>query len=195
MISLADSLLAGEDFLIESDVMRLTVEWNEPVSRGYPGELISPVDNSLLLDCYQYGINAARVLTSFYPILGMEDWALRLVSVYNMAGGKFPVQIQSKVFAVSEQVTAQCAYTISPFLESLVNSNIWYLYIRIRITTDDAEYKVAPWKDLEDQHAAWVEVLDSQLAPGLFNLCTYITIGFHAEISMSIISTQALVSS
>lgn len=73
---------------------------------------------------YEYGLTESRILSSIYTIPSVNEWALRLVAVYNMAKGKFAPLIQSKVFAVSEQISAQIAYTLVPFVDSLINNSI-----------------------------------------------------------------------
>lgn len=37
------------------------------------------------------------------------------------------------------------------------------LFLRIRITSDDAEYKAAQWPGLHDEYNAWTELLDNQV--------------------------------
>ncbi|VDK29329.1 unnamed protein product [Anisakis simplex] len=73
---------------------------------------------------YEYGLSESRILSSLYPIPGVNEWALRLVAVYNIAKGKFAPLIQSKVFAVSEQIAGQIAYTLVPFTDSLINNDM-----------------------------------------------------------------------
>ncbi|VDK25347.1 unnamed protein product [Anisakis simplex] len=112
---------------------------------------------------YEYGLSESRILSSLYPIPGVNEWALRLVAVYNIAKGKFAPLIQSKVFAVSEQIAGQIAYTLVPFTDSLINNDMREICVRIRVSADDAGYSAAKWESLEQEYAMWKDLLDNQV--------------------------------
>ncbi|VDN43229.1 unnamed protein product [Gongylonema pulchrum] len=76
---------------------------------------------SVLEGSYEYGLKKSRILGSLYSIPCNTEWSLRLVAVYNIAKGRFAYLVQSKVFAVSEQITAQIARTLVPFVSALVD--------------------------------------------------------------------------
>uniref|UniRef100_F1KS52 Zinc finger FYVE domain-containing protein 9 n=1 Tax=Ascaris suum TaxID=6253 RepID=F1KS52_ASCSU len=192
MIAFAEALIAGEDYRLESNTMKFSLEWRNIAPRGSIGELVSPIDQSSLLGNYEYGLTESRILSSIYTIPSVNEWALRLVAVYNMAKGKFAPLIQSKVFAVSEQISAQIAYTLVPFVDSLINNSIREICIRIRVTSDDAGYIAAKWPNMEQEYLTWKDLLDNQLVPGLFNICSYIPLGFDTELSMALVSTRTL---
>uniref|UniRef100_A0A915B519 FYVE-type domain-containing protein n=1 Tax=Parascaris univalens TaxID=6257 RepID=A0A915B519_PARUN len=192
MIAFAEALIAGEDYRLESNTMKFSLEWRNIASRGSIGELVSPIDQSSLVGNYEYGLTESRILSSIYTIPSVNEWALRLVAVYNMAKGKFASLIQSKVFAVSEQIAAQIAYTLVPFVDSLINNGIREICIRIRVSSDDAGYIAAKWPNMEQEYLTWKDLLDNQLVPGLFNICSYIPLGFDTELSMALVSTRTL---
>ncbi|KHN81998.1 Zinc finger FYVE domain-containing protein 9 [Toxocara canis] len=193
MKAFAEAISAGEDYVLESSAMKFSLEWrNTPLRADSLGQLVSPVDQSSLMGNYEYGLIESRILSSLYSIPSVNEWALRLVAVYNMANGKFAPLIQSKVFAVSEQIAAQIAYTLVPFVDTLITNNIREISLRIRVTSDDAGYVAAKWANMEQEHSTWRDLLDNQLVPGLFNICSFIPSGFEAELSMALVSTRPL---
>uniref|UniRef100_A0A914RBW1 Uncharacterized protein n=1 Tax=Parascaris equorum TaxID=6256 RepID=A0A914RBW1_PAREQ len=109
----------------------------------------------------RYGLTESRILSSIYTIPSVNEWALRLVAVYNMAKGKFASLIQSKVFAVSEQIAAQIAYTLVPFVDSLINNGIrlvaaLFVYFIFRFSS-------AKWPNMEQEYLTWKDLLDNQV--------------------------------
>lgn len=191
MESLIEALLVGQDFEHDSPAMKFSVKWDNDSYRQQPiGGLISPIDNRSLIGCYQYGLKKSRILRSSHPIPNQMYWSLRLVSVYNVAKGRFIQRVQSKVFSVSEQVVAQIATTLAPFATALIENDLRHIFFRIRVTTEDAEYKTQPWPGMQKEFAAWLDFLDYQVAPGLFTVCSYVTLGFHAELHMALISVR-----
>lgn len=49
MIAFAEALIAGEDYRLESNTMKFSLEWRNIAPRGSIGELVSPIDQSSLL--------------------------------------------------------------------------------------------------------------------------------------------------
>ncbi|VDM39136.1 unnamed protein product [Toxocara canis] len=242
MKAFAEAISAGEDYVLESSAMKFSLEWrNTPLRADSLGQLVSPVDQSSLMVTffylllvikgtnagwlssgsnycvkgnYEYGLIESRILSSLYSIPSVNEWALRLVAVYNMANGKFAPLIQSKVFAVSEQIAAQIAYTLVPIFARIPFGFVSHVFItnsvdvktrkeihgwvfreislRIRVTSDDAGYVAAKWANMEQEHSTWRDLLDNQLVPGLFNICSFIPSGFEAELSMALVSTRPL---
>ncbi|VDM08792.1 unnamed protein product [Wuchereria bancrofti] len=191
MESLIEALLVGQDFEHDSPAMKFSVKWDNDSYKQQPiGGLVSPIDNRSLIGCYQYGLKKSRILRSSHPIPNQLHWSLRLVSVYNVAKGRFVQRVQSKVFSVSEQVVAQIATTLAPFVTALIENDLRHIFFRIRVTTEDAEYKTQPWPGMQKEFAAWLDFLDYQVAPGLFTVCSYVTLGFHAELHMALISVR-----
>uniref|UniRef100_A0A0R3RJB6 FYVE-type domain-containing protein n=1 Tax=Elaeophora elaphi TaxID=1147741 RepID=A0A0R3RJB6_9BILA len=128
MESLIEALSVGQDFEHNSSTMKFSIRWNEdPCAQQLVGGLVSPIDNRPLIGCYQYGLKKSRILGSSYPIPNQVYWSLRLVSVYNVGKGRFVQRVQSKVFSVSEQVTAQIATTLVPFAAALIEHDLRYL--------------------------------------------------------------------
>ncbi|MCP9263668.1 Zinc finger FYVE domain-containing protein 9 [Dirofilaria immitis] len=181
MESLLEALSIGQDFEQISSGMKFSIKWND---NSYPQQFIGG------LGCYQYGLKKSRILGSSYPIPNQAHWSLRLVSVYNVAKGRFVQRVQSKVFSVSEQVAAQIATTLAPFVTILIEHDLRHIFFRIRVTTEDAEYKTQPWPGMEKEFAAWSDFLNYEVVPGLFTVCSYITVGFYAELHMALISIQ-----
>ncbi|VDK85572.1 unnamed protein product [Onchocerca ochengi] len=191
MESLLEALSVGQDFEQISSAMKFSIKWNDDsYTQQSIGGLVSPIDNRSLIGCYQYGLKKSKILGSSYPIPNQVHWSLRLISVYNVAKGRFVQRVQSKVLTVSEQVAAQIATTLAPFITTLIEHDLRHIFFRIRITTEDAEYRTQPWPGLEKEFAAWSDFLDYQIVPGLFTICSYITIGFHAELHMGLISVR-----
>ncbi|EJD74052.1 FYVE zinc finger family protein [Loa loa] len=191
MESLIEALLVGRDFEQDSSAMKFSINWDDDsYSQQLVGGLVSPIDNRSLIGCYQYGLKKSRILGSSYLIPNQVHWSLRLVSVYNVAKGRFVQRVQSKVFSVSEQIVAQIATTLVPFITALIEHDLRHIFFRIRVTSEDAEYKTHPWPGMEKEFAAWLDFLDYQIAPGLFTVCSYVTVGFHAELHMALISVR-----
>ncbi|VDO48239.1 unnamed protein product, partial [Onchocerca flexuosa] len=108
MESLLEALSVGQDFEQISSAMKFSIKWNDDsYTQQFVGGLVSPIDNRSLIGCYQYGLKKSKILGSSYPIPNQVDWSLRLISVYNVAKGRFVQRVQSKVLNVSEQVAAQ----------------------------------------------------------------------------------------
>ncbi|CAG9536686.1 unnamed protein product [Cercopithifilaria johnstoni] len=191
MESLIEALSIGQDFEHNSSAMKFSVKWDDdPYTQQLIGGLVSPIDNRSLIGCCQYGLKKSRILGSSYLIPDQAYWSLRLVSVYNVGKGRFVQRVQSKVFSVSEQVTAQIATTLVPFTAALIEHDLRHIFFRIRVTAEDAEYKTQPWPGMEKEFAAWLDFLDYQIVPGLFTVCSYVTVGFHAELHMALISIR-----
>ncbi|VBB31856.1 unnamed protein product, partial [Acanthocheilonema viteae] len=191
MESVIEALSVGQDFEQNSSAMKFSIKWDDgSYTQQLIGGLISPIDNRSLIGCYQYGLKKSRILGSSYLIPNQVYWSLRLVSVYNIGKGRFVQRVQSKVFSVSEQVTAQIATTLVPFTAALIEHDLRHIFFRIRVTSEDAEYKTQPWPGMEKEFAAWLDFLDYQVVPGLFTVCSYVTVGFHAELHMALISIR-----
>ncbi|VDN43770.1 unnamed protein product, partial [Gongylonema pulchrum] len=90
---------------------------------------------SVLEGSYEYGLKKSRILGSLYSIPCNTEWSLRLVAVYNIAKGRFAYLVQSKVD----------------------------LFLRIRVSLDDAEYQASSWPDMAQEYATWIDLLDNQV--------------------------------
>lgn len=62
--------------------------------------------------------------------------------------------------------------------------------LRVRVGPDTAEYEAGVWADgLEEEHSAWIAMLDDQLVGTLFNISAYFGSGFHVELFFAIVET------
>uniref|UniRef100_A0A914CFU7 Smad anchor for receptor activation-like C-terminal domain-containing protein n=1 Tax=Acrobeloides nanus TaxID=290746 RepID=A0A914CFU7_9BILA len=186
-------LLAGQNFHLESSSMVVDIIWEDKFTPVYnTGALISPIDGSDIGGKYQYGLVLHRQFRSMNFIPTANEWALRLSTVINMEDGKFPSVLQPKYFDICEQMAAQIATTIAPFIGVLVANNHRFVAIRVRIDTDNVTYDTAKWPGMEDEHFVWTVTLDDQIIPYLYNLCAILPSGFHVEMHMPIVSARSL---
>ncbi|VDN02237.1 unnamed protein product [Thelazia callipaeda] len=128
MESLIETLLVEKGFELKSTTMKISIKWSSCYIQRHDCDLVSPIDGFSLIGCYEYGLKKSRVLGSFYPIPNQVGWSLRLVSVYNIDKGRFAQRVQSKVFSVSEQVTARIAVTLVPFVDDLIKHDLRYTF-------------------------------------------------------------------
>jgi len=188
LTELAECLCQGRDFIRQSPSMTFRLEWNRTMDDK--AEPFSPIDHKSLMGCWQYGVDQSRLLTSINVIPGIAEWALRLSAVYNLDEARPVAPMESKMFSISEQIAAQVAVSISPFVRSLIRRNM-NIAIRVQLTAETAEYQTGQWTEMTEEHSLWMSTLDEMLVPSLYNFCSYVN-GFHVELHLAIVSTRPL---
>uniref|UniRef100_A0A914W9T6 FYVE-type domain-containing protein n=1 Tax=Plectus sambesii TaxID=2011161 RepID=A0A914W9T6_9BILA len=192
MQTLTERLSRAEDMSIEggADGDTVSIVWIDRITFVPPGAVVSPVDNRSLETQYRYAVDPTRLVTATAAIPNANKWALRLAQVINVADGRLDETAENKVVALCEQIGIQLATTLAPFVGMLIARNQRSVVLRVRVGPDTAEYEAGAWMDgLEDEHCAWVAMLDDQLVATLFNISAYFGSGFHVELFFAIVET------
>uniref|UniRef100_A0A0N5AV60 FYVE-type domain-containing protein n=1 Tax=Syphacia muris TaxID=451379 RepID=A0A0N5AV60_9BILA len=165
-----DSHLTGASFIVIDGALKGT---DIPVNVNVVEvcyEIVNIFNCKVELPSTIFVIEWKEIESTGYCKLLKEYW----ISVFNCDDGKFPVALRSNVFAAAEQIAGQIPYTITPFVNSLTRRKLLYVfYIGF--------YAILLKKKL-----------NFQLVPGLFNVCSYISVGFTAEMRFALISTCSL---
>ncbi|CAD5216554.1 unnamed protein product [Bursaphelenchus xylophilus] len=182
----------GDGFELESNGMKLKIEWVENTLLSIMGPIKSPIDGIDLRGYIQYGLTLERALHSNNLFQNSRNHALRLGSVIRLVTKKLDVQLQSHFFDACEQLTMWLRSTLEDYIPLLIGIDIRSIEIRLHASQDNVGFELANWTGLEEAHSEYIGLLSEKVLPILYQILASNTGDFNVELHLPIVSIYPL---
>ncbi|CAD5212381.1 unnamed protein product [Bursaphelenchus okinawaensis] len=182
----------GDDFELESNGIKLKVEWVENALLNTMGPIRSPIDGLDLRGYIQYGLTMERALHSNNVFQNSRSYALRLGTVIRFVTKKLEPQLQSHFFDACEQLTMWLRSTLEDYVPLLIGMEMKMIAIRLYASQDNVGFELADWTGLEEAHSEYIGILSEKVLPILYQILASNTGDFNVELHLPIISVRPL---